>query len=138
MQKLIFLPYFLQPSPELSPAMVVKIQLTALQRNGSYDRRFGVDFGIAAAFVFASPANRLNTGPLSRFMRMVKNPIYRPMLDHEQSYLGKLEINGNQAWQKVTLIDNNGAMSRYVFGLSRQSEGPYWQCWMTDTVQRED
>jgi Domain of unknown function (DUF4864) len=138
MQKLMFLPYFLQPSPELSPTMVVKIQLAALQRNGKYDRHFGVDFGIAAAFVFASPSNKLNTGPLSRFMRMVRNPIYRPMIDHQEAYFGKLVINGNQAWQKVTLIDKEGKMSRYIFGLSRQGEGQYWQCWMTDSVQRED
>jgi hypothetical protein len=60
------------------------------------------------------------------------------MIDHQEAYFGKLVINGNQAWQKVTLIDKEGKMSRYIFGLSRQGEGQYWQCWMTDSVQRED
>ena len=63
----------LVPDPALSPGDVVRIQLEALRRNDEQDR------GIAVAFRFASPANRTNTGPLSRFIAMIKEagPLHR-------------------------------------------------------------
>ncbi|HSY80300.1 MAG TPA: hypothetical protein VK807_00975, partial [Gemmatimonadaceae bacterium] len=51
------------PTPSLSPNQVVEIVLTALQHNDNPQP----DAGIATTFEFASPANRLETGPLQRF-----------------------------------------------------------------------
>ena len=63
------------PEPALSPGDVIRIQLEALRHNDEQDR------GIAVAFRFASPANRANTGPLSRFTAMIKEGPYALMLD---------------------------------------------------------
>lgn len=122
--------YFLQPIPELSPEQVIKIQLNNLQRNDENDN------GIQGAFVFASPANKASTGPVQRFIRMVKNPLYKPMLNFRRAQLQPIHIAGDIAQQLVTLVDAQGQSASYLFTLSRQPLGPYMGCWMTDSVQR--
>lgn len=52
------------PSPDLSPDQVVRIQLDAMARNDEP----APDSGIATAFKFASPENQAQTGPLDRFI----------------------------------------------------------------------
>ena len=60
------------PSPTLSAADVVAVQLAALQtepRDG-----VGPGAGIRLAWSFASPGNRAATGPLDRFADLLRNP----------------------------------------------------------------
>ena len=117
----------LVPRPGLSPGEVVRIQLEALRRNDEQDR------GIEVAFRFASPANRDITGPLPRFIRMIRQGPYALMLDFREASYGTVEVREGVARQRVTLT---GARSRvsYWFYLSRQSEAPWADCWMTDAV----
>jgi hypothetical protein len=61
----------LAPDPALDPADAVRVQVQALAENGADDA------GIALTFRFASPDNRRQTGPLGRFVAMVKGPVYR-------------------------------------------------------------
>lgn len=120
-----------EPSPELTPADVVRIQVEALRQNDEpHD-----DAGIEAAFRFASPANRRATGPLPRFAEMVRRG-YADMLGFERAEYGPLRVEGDRASQWVTLVQADGARSAYVFGLSRQAGGPCDGCWMTDAVVR--
>jgi len=117
----------LVPRPGLSPGEVIRIQLEALRHNDERDR------GIEVAFRFASPANRESTGPLSRFVRMIKQGPYALMLDfHEASY-GTVEVREDRARQRVTLTGPRARVS-YWFYLSRQSKAPFADCWMTDAV----
>jgi hypothetical protein len=133
MERVKLQPYFLQPTPELSPEQVIKIQLNALKRNNSAEN----DLGIAAAFVFASPANKMSTGPLTRFARMVKAPLYKSMLNHRSANFEPIDIDGDFAKQRVILIDAENHQVSYIFSLSRQYFNPYWNCWMTDSVVRD-
>lgn len=118
----------LQPSSELSPEDVVKIQVEALQQNDD------ADSGIEVTFRFASPANKQVTGPLFRFKELVKNPVYRAMLNHKSADYGKMEFNGDTATQRVTIIESNGEATVYLFTLSRQNLAECPGCWMTDSV----
>ena len=120
----------LVPDPTLSPTQVIRIQLEALRHNDERDR------GIAVAFRFASPANRANTGPLSRFVAMIENGPYALMLSFRDATYGPVETVANQARQRVTLTGARASMT-YWFYLSRQSEAPYEDCWMTDAVYIE-
>ena len=120
----------LVPVPALSPGEVVRIQLEALRHNDEQNR------GIAVAFRFASPANRANTGPLSRFIAMIKEGPYALMLDYRQAEYGQVETAANQARQRVTLTGTR-AIVTYWFYLSRQSQAPCEDCWMTDAVYIE-
>lgn len=122
-----------KPSPQLAPDEVVRIQLRALQENSEARG----DGGIALVFEFASPANRRTTGPLERFVEVVKAPDYRPMLNHRTARQGPLQITGNEARQRVTITDSGGETVSYLFLLSKQASEPYENCWMTDAVVRE-
>lgn len=117
-----------QPHPDLSPVEVVRIQVEALQNNDDEDS------GIEITFRFASPDNKRVTGPLTRFIQLVKNPTYRPMLNHKLAEYGPMRIEGDTASQRVTIIDPNGNATVYLFTLSKQTEPPCAGCWMTDSV----
>jgi hypothetical protein len=118
-----------QPAPELTPEQVIRIQLDALKTN---DARDG---GIRTVFLFASPGNRASSGPIERFIAMVKNPVYRPMLNYRRDETAAMRVRGDQAQQKVTVIGAEGRAT-YLFLLTRQKEKPYTGCWMTDSVIR--
>ena len=64
------------PNPCLNPSDVVRVQLNAMQQNGPSN------FGIEVTFRFASPSNKRFTGPLKRFIQLVKNPSYKHLLNH--------------------------------------------------------
>jgi hypothetical protein len=115
------------PHPDLSPRDVVTAQLAAMQNNDEP----AADHGIAQAYQFASPGNRAVTGPLERFVGLVKNPIYRPLLNHRRAELGMGFQHGDDAWQEVLIVDETGRRIVYEFGLSRIAETG---CWMTDSV----
>ena len=118
------------PDPALSPEDVIRIQLEALRHNDRGNR------GIEVAFRFASPTNRANTGPLSRFITMIAHGPYSLMLDYRDADYGPVEIVADQARQRVTLTGTRASMT-YWFLLSRQSQPPCVDCWMTDAVYIE-
>ncbi len=122
----------IQPSPNLSPTEVVKIQIEALGKNDMPH----LNRGIEIAFRFASPENKIATGPLERFTQMVSSPVYRPLLNHRTAEYGPIEVTGDLAVQPVTLIAQDGGKVGYIFSLSKQAGGPYDGCWMTDGVSR--
>lgn len=120
------------PRPDLEPVDVVRIQLDALANNNDpYS-----DAGIEITFRFASPSNQQATGPLSRFISMLYNPLYSPMLEHQSASYWELVTEIDRAMQSVILTGADGRRVAYVFVLSKQKSGPFEQCWMTDSVLR--
>ena len=119
------------PSSEISPEQVVHIQLESLQHNDDSNQ------GIAVAFNFASPGNRQSTGPLARFIKMVKAPPYNSMLNHRSVEFEPIQIEGDSAVQRVKLTGADGQSIIYIFMLSKQTAAPYKNCWMTDAVMVE-
>lgn len=113
------------PSPALDPAEAVTLQLQALKQ--------GTDAGIAQVFLFASPGNRSQTGPLPRFIRMIREG-YPEMLGHTASTLKPTVIQQDEAVQPVELTAADGKVYYYLFLMSRQSEPDCDGCWMTDSV----
>ena len=122
-----------EPSPDLAPEDVIRIQVEALQKNDTPRR----DAGIEAAFRFASPGNRAATGPLPRFTEMIRRG-YPDMLGFERAEYGPIQVAEGRAVQAVTLVQANGRRTRYVFGLSRQTGGACAGCWMTDAVMPQE
>lgn len=115
------------PSPELDPGQVVRIQLRALRANNASDE------GIAVAFRFASPRNKASTGPLPRFIHMIRAGPYRLMLEYERASYTPVRVEGNRAVQRVTLVGRRQIRS-YDFLLQRQTGPPCDGCWMTEAV----
>jgi hypothetical protein len=118
------------PKPDFSPEEVVAIQLTAFQENDEKDR------GIETVFSFASPENKKYTGPLDFFKSMVKNPTYEPLLNMRKYDARKIHVEGNSAQQIVVVTDKDGKKAAFLFTLSKQTDGPYKNCWMTSSVIR--
>ncbi len=121
-----------QPSPALSAAEVIGVQLRALRNNDTPEP----DAGIALAFEFASPANQAVTGPLDRFTLLVHSPVYQALLNFRAVQRGAMIVADDQAQESVLILDAEGKTAVFVFALSQQSGGPYNGCWMTDGVLR--
>jgi hypothetical protein len=116
------------PDPRLSPADVVRLQVNAL-------RAFRNDeSAISQCYVLASPANRAVTGPLGRFIAMVQNPQYRPLVAQSSALFGQPVIRGGQATVLVTVLDHSRTAHVFRFFLSKQTDPLYLDCWMTDAV----
>ncbi|MEM9300627.1 MAG: DUF4864 domain-containing protein [Pseudomonadota bacterium] len=118
------------PAAGLDPLEVVRIQLEALQHNDEP----GPDAGIRTAFRFASPGNRATTGPIDRFIQMVRSEGYEPLVDHVEAIYGEAQATEDSAMVPVVIVTREGARYAYLWVLSRQSDGEFAGCWMTDSV----
>lgn len=118
------------PRKEYTPQQVVQVVMDALQNNDKNDS------GIATVFNFASPGNKKLTGPLERFIPMVKTPAYLPMLNFKSAEYEDAKIEDDHAAQVVTITAANGDFAVYVFEMSKQKDGDVKDCWMTDGVIR--
>ena len=116
------------PEPELKPNDVVRLQLLAMQQNDDSD------FGIEVTFRFASPSNKIQTGPLKRFISLVRNPYYLPLLNHTYATFFELTVEEDFAVQDVIITTSKGERIGYRFRLSIQKGTLYPGCWMTDSV----
>jgi len=119
-----------QPSPELQPGEVVQIIIDALAKN---DLPFP-DAGIETTFNFASPANKVNTGPLERFVMLVKGPVFGKMINHRDSTLSKVILEGSKALRLVQIVGENNETLYFAFRLGLQLEGDYAGMWLTEAV----
>jgi hypothetical protein len=117
------------PDPALSPAEAVTAVLAALRNNPADS-----DDGIRTTFRFASPANQAATGPVDRFIAMVKRPPYAALVNHRAASVRPIESDGSHAALLVTVIDREGRRVYYLWVLSKQAAGPLKDCWTTDAV----
>ncbi len=120
------------PRPEASfqPEDVVKIVIKALADN---DNPYP-DAGIETTFNFASPANKINTGPFERFASMVKGPIFGVMLNHKKSEFSEVVQVEGRAYQMVRLLTRDNQEVHFAFRLGLQPEGEFKVMWMTEAV----
>ncbi|MFT5219314.1 MAG: hypothetical protein ACI9LO_002502 [Planctomycetota bacterium] len=119
-----------QPQSDLKPEEVVKIVVNALANNDLPRQNAGIE----TTFNFASPENKRNTGPLSKFSQMVRNDRFAVMLDHASSDFSEVVLSGDSAMQLVRITSGKGAHTVFAFRLSRQQDGPFQGMWMTDAV----
>jgi hypothetical protein len=115
----------------LSPRDVVEIQLDALAHNDEPVP----DAGIARAWEFAHPANKLATGPLDRFTRMLRSEAYAALIGHRRHEIEEVSTSGDTAIFKVTITGADNAVSGFAWILERVSadqNGP----WLTSAVTR--
>ena len=118
------------PSPEITPAQVVAIQLKGLQYNDMPSE----DFGIRQAWEFAHPRNRSVTGPVSRFTKMLKGPNFNIMLNHLSHEV--IRAKSDERWKKfeVFMEAANGDVMKFLWIVEKVTEGQFKDCWMTTSV----
>jgi hypothetical protein len=125
-------PLDLSPNPDLTPKQVVEFQLDALRHNDEP----AIDSGIERCFRFASPSNRLATGPLTHFSQIVHSGAYSALLKSQAGQVRGVAVEGDQARVYVTVTSADGSQLNFLFMLSRQPQGDYRDCWMTDAVMK--
>ncbi|MDF1503576.1 DUF4864 domain-containing protein [Roseisolibacter sp. H3M3-2] len=121
------------PAPTLAPDSVVAIVLDAFSRVEGRLPTSALD----VAYAFTAPANRAVIGSVERFEDVVADGAYRPLLGHRRAERGAIRVDGDHATQRVVVTAADGARVAYTFTLSRQSDGPFKDCWMTERVTRE-
>jgi hypothetical protein len=119
-----------QPHPSLSPQDVVTIVMRALKNNDVPTP----DRGIEITFNFASPANKQMTGPLTRFIPMVKGPVYGNMIGYRSFSLENKRRRGDIAVIDAILTLQSSAFAGFRFQLSLQKNNQFCGSWMTDAV----
>lgn len=100
------------PSPNLGPDQVIRTVVEALRNRNSPT----TNAGIFTVYQFASPANRQNTSPYGKFLRLVKLPDFAPLRAHGVITYGPLALTGDHAEQdvKIHLDDGRDAPFRFV------------------------
>jgi hypothetical protein len=121
-----------EPDVNLPPESVVMIQLDLLQN----DDLLPGNAGLRGAYAFASPASRAAAGPFERFVALLTQGEYAPLVGFRQARLDPMIASRRKAYQRVHLQQTDGEWVSFLFILSCQQEPPYTGCWMTDSVIR--
>ncbi len=119
----------LSPHPDRTARDVVGIQLEALRHNDTPSR----DAGIEQVWAFAHPRNRVITGPLSRFARMLRGPGYSVLVNHRLHEVSAIRVGDTQAAFGVRVLAREGGFFRFLWRLERV-EQPAGSVWMTTAV----
>ena len=114
--------------PSMSARDIVKLQMDALQNNDKNDS------GIQKAYDYASEANKEKTGPYSEFRKMVRNDVYKHLINCKRWRFVHRSVRKKKDEEysvdvEVESKDNN--FYTYIFTLTRQSPTLFWR---TDSV----
>ena len=121
----------LNPSSNITPKEVIKIQLSGLQQN---DLQFK-DSGIEQTWNFAHPNNKKVTGPLNNFKRMIKSASYKMMIDHLSHTITEVGSSTKSAQFEVIILDKNKIYHKFNWQVEKYtSEGSLKDCWLTTMV----
>ena len=118
------------PNPDITPEEVVRIQLAALMENDAPDR----DFGIRQTWAFAHPDNRQVTGPIDRFIEMIKKPAYAPLINHRRHTVTEQNVATSWVQFKVMMEDEGGRVLAFAWVVKKVEGGIFDNCWMTSAV----
>ena len=119
------------PNNSISPAEVIKIQLSALMNNDSEFK----DSGIEQTWTFAHPNNKKNTGPLPNFKMMIKGNSYNMLLNHLSHTITELGSSDKWAQFEVVILDKKKIYHKFNWQVEKFiEEGPLQGCWLTTVV----
>jgi|TARA_B100000768_G_C11120757_1_gene307382 hypothetical protein len=121
----------IKPKSSIVPSDVVKIQLTALQKN-DLDYK---DSGIEQTWNFAHPNNKKVTGPLNNFKRMIKGDSYQMMINHLSHTITQLGSSDIWAQFEVVILDKDKIYHKFNWQVEKYTlEGMLKDCWLTTMV----
>ena len=121
----------IDPNNTISAKEVVRIQLSGLQKN---DFKYK-DSGIEQTWNFAHPSNKMVTGPLSKFKRMIKGDSYQMMIDHLSHTITELGSSDKWAQFEVIILDKNKIYHKFDWQVEKYTlDGELKDCWLTTMV----
>ena len=120
-----------KPNNQIEPYQVVKIQLKSLKNN---DEPFK-NAGIEQTWEFAHPNNQKYTGPLNRFIDMLKGQSYKMLLNHIDHKIIEIQLTNSIASYEVTVLDINKKYYKFNWQVEKyRKDGPLKGCWLTTMV----
>ncbi len=121
----------IKPNKKIKPQEVIKIQLNGLKKNDlSYK-----DSGIEQTWEFAHPSNKIFTGPLEKFKRMIKGESYKMLLNHKEHKISEVYSDENKAIFEVVVMDDSKKYFMFKWQVEKYSKkGPLKNCWLTTIV----
>ena len=120
----------IQPSKELTPLEVVKIQLDALKNNDKKDR------GIKQTWIFAHPENKKFTGPYDRFRTMIYGQQYKYLLNHSSHKIKLITNSPNTFIYRIEILSEKKELFLYEWHVQKGSDDKCKKCWFTSAVSR--
>lgn len=115
--------------PQMNASDIIRLQMDAMQDNYR-------NSGIRMAYRYASKENKSNTGPYNRFASMVKNDIYKHLLNSIRWNFVKGSIRKwkDEKYSRMVKVKSSYDNRDYIyqFTLSRQIPTLFWR---TDSVQ---
>ena len=121
----------IKPKPDLRPLDVLLIQLNSLKNNNTPY----LDAGIEQTWEFAHPNNKIMTGPLEKFKRMIYSKDYKILISHENSKIVILKESENISVYKVIILSKDKKKYYYIWQVEKVLfEGDLKDCWMTTNV----
>ena len=107
------------------------IQLLALNNN-DYPN---TNFGIKQTWEFANPNNKIYTGTLEKFTKMMFSPSYKVMINHKSHKINEIQSSENIALFFVEIEDLKGLRFKFNWIVEKViDQGSYYNCWMTTLV----
>ena len=86
---------------------------------------------------FAHPSNRVFTGPLSNFIKMMYSPSYAIMLNHLEHNIILVKNQSDVSYYFVELIDKEGNKFGFQWILEKVIiNSEFKNCWMTSGVSK--
>ena len=120
-----------KPNIKIEPYQVVKIQLTSLMKNDEPN----VDDGIRQTWEFAHPLNKQYTGPLSKFINLLKSDSYKMLLNHLDNEIIQVFKSDNSYGFEVRILGKDKNYYKFQWIVTMYSgEGPLKDCWLTTSV----
>ena len=120
----------IEPSKNILPYDVVKIQLDALKKNKQSEK----DLGVRQAWIFAHPDNKKITGPYERFRVMIYGEQYRILLNHSSHKINLIMNSKDKHIYRVEILTKNKKLFFYEWHVKKGSEDNCKECWFTSSV----
>lgn len=107
--------YCVHKVPKMNARDIVLKQLREMKNNNRFNS------GIMEAYYYASIGNRMSTGPYDRFVKLVKNPTYKHLLNSSSYRIINEVYDENDMFYKCEVKVYKGSkIYIYIFELSRQ------------------
>ena len=110
---------------------IVLKQLESLQKNDQPT----ADAGIRTAWKYAHPSNQEATGPLTRFVAMLKGPTYRDLINHHSHRIKLVKASSNSATFEVVVYPKTMSTSLlFHWSVAKVESGDRSGEWATTAV----
>ena len=121
----------IKPKKIIEPSQVIQIQLSGLMNNDKPN----TDDGIKQTWEFAHPENKKYTGPLSKFIDLLKSESYSMLINHLDSEIIEVFKSNNQYGFEVTILGNDKKYYKFQWVVEKYyKDGPLKDCWLTTSV----